>query len=455
MSIEYSEALLSLILTPDPSIGSVVQLFSNYLQADHYLLIEMPFGQTPHFIVTSDLIIPHVTLDPSIWSFDLPHIPHLHSYDSPLDDPQLGQINSIFYLPINDHLFILLINPESATPLNEILISTQTAVHHLHSICQFDVSFTLSVIHNLTIDDISSVSLVSLHPSYLLLITVAYFIQTGLCEMINIDSYQLFKFILNVRAHYNDVPYHNWFHAIDTIRFIYNLNMLARFDRFLTNLELFALFIAAICHDIDHDGLNNSFHRNAKTKLAHLAPNLPPLEHHHCCVSCDLLNPLLSTLSENDQSIILHFVIDCIMATDMEKHKDLINSWSNVIYHFDCQNPTHRLLLGQMIMKAADLSNVVRHFDESERLSTMLIIETHRQGNIEIQLGLPLSPMCNPNDETPLCVGQVGFYEFVAGPLMKQLLAFFPEIEASVKQFEANLIRWKEQKARWESHKSR
>jgi hypothetical protein len=451
MSAQYSQTLLSLILMPNPSIGSVLQLFAEYLEAEHYLLIEKPVGQTPPFIVTSDIMMIHITLDTSIWSVDVPHV---HSYDPSLIDLRPHQINSIFSIPISDKLLILLINPKSTKPPNEIMKSTQSAVLHLYSICPFDISFALSIIHSLTPEEISSFSLFSLHPSYLFLITVASFIQTGLCEVIGVDCYELFKFILNLRAHYNDVPYHNWFHALDVTHFIYTLNMSARFDRFLTNLELFALFLAAICHDVDHDGLNNTFHRNAKTKLAHLAPNLPPLEHHHCCVSCDLLCPLLATLSEIDQTTITHFVIDCIMATDMEKHNDLINSWSNMINEFDHQNPAHRLLLGQMIIKAADLSNVTNHFDETERMSKMLFIETHRQGKIEIELGLPISPMCNPNDKTPLCVGQIGFYEFVAGPLMRQLLAFFPEVEASIRQFETNLIRWKEKKAAWEANKS-
>jgi hypothetical protein len=218
--------------------------------------------------------------------------------------------------------------------------------------------------------------------------------------------------------------------------------------------ELFGLLIAGICHDVDHDGLNNTFHRNAKTKLAHLAPNLPPLEHHHCCLSCDLLHPLLSRLSEEDEKMITHFVIDCIMATDMEQHKYFMQAWSNVNNQFDETNATHRLLLSQMILKSADISNVVKHFEESERMSKMLMMETHRQGRIEIELGLPISPMCNPNDETPLCVGQVGFYEFVAGPLMKQLFAFFPEVTSSIEQFESNLNHWKAQKATWEANKS-
>jgi hypothetical protein len=72
---------------------------------------------------------------------------------------------------------------------------------------------------------------------------------------------------------------------------------------------------------------------------------------------------------------------------------------------------------------------------------------------MEIQLGLPLSPMCDPSDATPLCVGQVGFYAFVAGPLMRQIYGFFPEMAGLMAGFEANLERWKALKAAWETSK--
>jgi hypothetical protein len=105
-----------------------------------------------------------------------------------------------------------------------------------------------------------------------------------------------------------------------------------------------------------------------------------------------------------------------------------------------------------MIIKAADLSNVVRDFSEAERTSKKLVAEMHRQGKIEIELGLPISPMCDPNDKTPLCVGQIGFYSSVAGPLMKKLHAFFPDVEGNLKQFDENLARWNAMKAKWEAH---
>jgi hypothetical protein len=280
--------------------------------------------------------------------------------------------------------------------------------------------------------------------------TFAYFIQSNLCERVGVDPRLLLQFLVSVRSHYNDVPYHNWFHALDAAQFVFMISEAIQIDRFLTDTETFALFLAAICHDTDHNGLNNNFHRNARTEFAHLAPNLPPLEHHHCCISCDLLRPLLP---DSVADPIAHFLIDCIMATDMEQHKMFLESWTSVLGAFDRADAAHRLLLAQIIMKAADLSNVARDFDEAARMSNALVAETHRQGRLEIALKLPISPMCNPNDDTPLCVGQIGFYAFVAGPLMRQLHAFFPEVADIIRQFDANLERWKAMKAEWEATK--
>jgi hypothetical protein len=144
-------------------------------------------------------------------------------------------------------------------------------------------------------------------------------------------------------------------------------------------------------------------------------------------------------------------MIDCIMATDMAKHDQYLQAWADVRLQFDNTNPEHRLLLAQIIIKAADLSNTTHEFHDSEAMSIKLLIESQRQGRMEIALGLPISPMCNPNDQTPLCVGQVGFYAFVAAPLMRQILAFAPEFEDNVKKVDANLERWQAMKSAWES----
>jgi hypothetical protein len=453
MYVSFSKTLLSLILKPDATLGSVLKLFANYLGAEHYLLLELPVNNSPYFTITSDVVgiqIPANEIHGNFVGtrFDV--------YEPCVTYAGLDGVHSILYVPINDKLLIVLINPTSTTPPDDVLQSTQSAILYLYSICPFDIDFSLSVVCTYTDKEMVSLakrsfSVGTFHPSQLFVNTFAYFVCTGISERLGVDPRELFKFMISIRSHYNDVLYHNWFHALDVVQFVYMLYKSVHFECFLTDLEVFALFVAAICHDTGHNGLNNNFHRNAKTLFVRLAQNLPPLEHYHYCISCGLLHPLLASLSETDCTIIMQFLINCIMATDMEQHKTILESWSAILGDFNRSNPAHRLLLAQMIIKAADLSNVVRDFSEAERMSKRFVAEMHRQGKIEIELGLPISPMCDPNDQTPLCVGQIGFYSFVAGPLMKELHAFFPDVEGNLKQFNKNLARWNAMKAEWEA----
>ena len=54
-------------------------------------------------------------------------------------------------------------------------------------------------------------------------------------------------------------------------------------------LEIFSILIAALCHDLDHGGLNNAFHVKAQTPLALLYKDMSVLETHHCSRAITLL----------------------------------------------------------------------------------------------------------------------------------------------------------------------
>jgi hypothetical protein len=449
MAESYAHSLLDIFLGTDPSLASVVRLFADHVGADHYLLVD----KDPHagyFLVTADVVGFRLAPDFIIDGFDQPHT---YPVGPSANYLALPMVHNALSIPVDSDLVLLVTNPKSTPPDADVIALTQSALRRLRTFCPFDLNFSLSVVQTYTEESISSFPLVTSHPSDLLLHALAFFVSPGLCERIGVRPIPLFKFLLNVRSQYNDVPYHNWFHAVDAADFVYTLYRIAHIERYLTDAEVFALLLAAICHDTDHNGLTNNFHKNAQTPFAHLAPNLPPLEHHHSCISCDLLRPLLAELPAGEQAHVTSFFIDIIMSTDMAQHKKFLDLWTDVSTRFDQGDSSHRLLLAQMIMKAADLSNVLREFSVSEQLSLALTRECRRQGEIEIAHGLPISPMCDPNDTTPLCVGQVGFYSFVAGPLMRRLGEFFPEMDGLVARFEQNLERWKAMKAAWEATK--
>ncbi len=62
-----------------------------------------------------------------------------------------------------------------------------------------------------------------------------------------------------VKKGYRDTPYHNWQHALSVAHFCYTLYCQCDNLSFLSDLEIIALFISCLCHDIDHRGTNNAF----------------------------------------------------------------------------------------------------------------------------------------------------------------------------------------------------
>lgn len=62
-----------------------------------------------------------------------------------------------------------------------------------------------------------------------------------------------------VQKGYRDVPYHNWSHAFAVAHFIYLLLRTETARNALNELESFALYVASLCHDIDHRGTTNAF----------------------------------------------------------------------------------------------------------------------------------------------------------------------------------------------------
>ena len=93
-------------------------------------------------------------------------------------------------------------------------------------------------------------------------------------------------FILSVRQNYRDNPFHNWYHGFSCLHFAYlSLRTLTNASQFLTHLDVLAMLVAALCHDIDHPGNTNSFEINMNSELALVHNDISVLESHHASTS--------------------------------------------------------------------------------------------------------------------------------------------------------------------------
>ena len=172
-----------------------------------------------------------------------------------------------------------------------------------------------------------------------------------------ITNEKLFRFLTEVKNKYNKVPYHNWRHAVDVMQFVSYQILVGSMDSIFSKLEILALLISSLCHDLDHDGFSNIYNVKAETPLGILFKNQSVMETHHCAESIMILTKedcnLFSNLSTNDYKIMWNLIIQLILSTDMAKHFDIINQFNEIndLGNFNINNQIHRLLLLQLIIK--------------------------------------------------------------------------------------------------------
>ncbi len=84
---------------------------------------------------------------------------------------------------------------------------------------------------------------------------------------------------------------------------------------------------------------------NARTELAVRYNDISPLENHHCAVAFQIINnPLYNILinvSNDKYKEIRNGIVKLILATDMSRHKEIIDSFRKILDNFDTSNPDH------------------------------------------------------------------------------------------------------------------
>ena len=80
------------------------------------------------------------------------------------------------------------------------------------------------------------------------------FVDAGVLGHFNVGERAFMMWISKVASHYRDNPYHNFQHVVHVLHAVYMILMTTEASKCLTRVDQLALLIAALCHDIDHDG---------------------------------------------------------------------------------------------------------------------------------------------------------------------------------------------------------
>ncbi|RXG51746.1 putative 3',5'-cyclic phosphodiesterase pde-5 [Armadillidium vulgare] len=162
-----------------------------------------------------------------------------------------------------------------------------------------------------------------------------------------------------------------------------------------------ALFIGALCHDMDYRGTTNQFLLESDSPLVDLYSTDSYLEHH--------FNMIVQLLQE-----VLDNMKHCILATDLKKffkNKDIIEELIDEM-SFDMEDLEHRLLLQELTMTSCDISASAKPWKIHVKYANEVIEEFYTQGDEEKRAGkTPIAMMDRdkPEQQVPSQI------EFISG----------------------------------------
>ncbi|XP_059835596.1 high affinity cGMP-specific 3',5'-cyclic phosphodiesterase 9A-like [Hypanus sabinus] len=235
------------------------------------------------------------------------------------------------------------------------------------------------------------------------------FHSLGLVNQFNINAITLKRWLLSVQENYRENPFHNFRHSFCVTQMMHGMIQLCGLQARLKPIEILILMTSAVCHDLDHPGLNNTYRKDImkleKMEESSAREHLPN-----------------NTVTNTDG------MMELILATDMARHGDIMDAFAQCLNVFDDQNQEHVRLLEQVLIKCCDTSNEVRPTQVSEPWLDCLLQEYFMQGDREKSEGLPVSPFMD-RDRVWKSHTQRAFITSTLMPMLESLTKLFPQLE--------------------------
>ncbi|KAL3923248.1 MAG: hypothetical protein SGILL_001765 [Bacillariaceae sp.] len=288
----------------------------------------------------------------------------------------------------------------------------------------------------------------------------------GFIDQFGIKEEVLIEFLQAIEDRYNVTPYHDKVHASDVTQSLHSILQMGG-DKFATNkeqrMELFAVLLAAVVHDVGHPGTNNLYHIHSRSQIAIRYNDQSCLENMHAATAFQIImggSPdsaidIFASFTNDQVTAIRSLMIKVILATDMTKHfvkKNLIKG--KLLSKGATADPvtlakdtsTRHEILGYLL-HVADISNPGKPKDTSVKWTDRVLEEFFDQGDKELEQGLPVSPLCD-RKTTSRAQSQIGFISFIVLPSYELLGELIPKIdEEVVPLLKSNMTYWEEQKA--------
>ncbi|KAI9276232.1 hypothetical protein BY458DRAFT_506050 [Sporodiniella umbellata] len=296
-------------------------------------------------------------------------------------------------------------------------------------------------------------------------------------EPLIVPSNDLYHFIFDVCNSYHSTnPYHNFRHAVDVLQanyyFLCRMGLVkpmyptdelvqCQFHpspvvNLLSPLDIFALLMASIGHDVGHPGVNNKFMVTTSTPLAILYNDTSVLESFHAMSFFHLLqthcfHSLTDPRASTPFAAFRKVVVNCILATDMGLHDDYVQKVQKQSERLKGKglDPNHhekeKIIFCAALIKCADISNCARQFHSAKQWALVLAEEFFEQGDLEKEFGLNVLPM-NDRGKIKLEDFQLGFKKHVALKLFQAVSSVTQDLQFTVDIIHKNIDIWQDLK---------
>jgi len=280
-------------------------------------------------------------------------------------------------------------------------------------------------------------------------ISSALFNKHDLMKKFGVDEGKFRRFVSVIEQGYNNRnPYHNSTHASDVLQTLNYFITKGGLSQYVTDIDIFAALVAAIIHDYEHQGLNNAYHINTQSELAVRYNDKSVLENFHCASAFTIMyddqHNILSGLTEAQKKEVRECVVNMVLATDMAQHFDLLGKFKSKLAGngFDPKDRKDRLLLLQIAIKCADISNPAKSQYLCNAWAGRVMAEFYIQGDEERKQSMQISAfMDRTKPAEAKC--QVGFIDFIVGPLYEVWTSFLPEMANCQAILDQNRNMWK------------
>ena len=286
----------------------------------------------------------------------------------------------------------------------------------------------------------------------------------------NVPQNILSDFIKEIVTHYdrNKAIYHNDLHAGDVMQTVYTILVKGNLGikMKLSELDIFSILVAALCHDFKHPGTNNAYNINARTKYAMRYNDLHVLESYHISQTFKVLGKKQFNIFQNftpeEYRISRRRMIDAVISTDMAKHTKVLTAaktkselydivkgknFTKIYEDIPDDSKNNKQLLElynrqqcllNMIIHTSDISNPAKPDKISGKWTQRVYDEFFVQGDMEKEKKLPVSNFCDRHT-TNVNKAMIGFISFVVGPTINCLVNLIPEVSDYKDYCESNL----------------